>query len=136
MSDFFTFRDSLEPTATSGLQSTSGGGAGAQEPGEDLAGFDVEATDGSIGTVSDATYGPGESYLVVRTGGTALSKTVVVPAGVVQRIDREGRRIYLDRSKDDVKNAPAVEEMAQRDPAFREQLSGYYAGGGAPSTDL
>ncbi len=135
MSDFFTFRDSLEPTASRGLQSSSGGGAGAQDT-EDLVGFDVEATDGSIGTVSDATYGAGESYIIVETGGTLLSKTVVIPAGVVRHVDRDGRRSELDRTKDYVKNAPAVEEMAQRDPAFREQLAGYYGDQGTPSTDL
>ena len=135
MSDFFTFRDSLEPTASSGLQSKSGGGAGAQDT-EDLVGFAVEATDGSIGKVTEAAHGPGESYLVVETGGTLLSKDAVIPAGVVERIDREGQRIYVDRTKDEIKNAPAPEEMAQRDPAFREALSGYYGGRGAPSTDL
>ena len=135
MSDFFTFRDSLEPTASSGLQSTSGGGAGAQET-EDLVGFDVEATDGSLGKVSQATYGPGESYLIVETGGTLLSKNVVLPAGVVERIDRDGQRVHVNRTKDEIKDAPAVEDVAQRDPAFREQLAGYYGRGETPQTDL
>jgi hypothetical protein len=34
----------------------------------DLAGFVVEATDASIGTVKKATYDVGSSYLVVDTG--------------------------------------------------------------------
>jgi len=34
----------------------------------DLAGYDVEAVDGSIGTVDEATSQAGENYLVVDTG--------------------------------------------------------------------
>jgi hypothetical protein len=34
----------------------------------DLVGFDVEATDGNIGKIDEATYDVGGSYVVVDTG--------------------------------------------------------------------
>jgi len=40
----------------------------------DLTRFDVEATDGSIGHVDEATYDVGASYLVVDTGPWIFGK--------------------------------------------------------------
>jgi hypothetical protein len=125
MSDMFTFRDSLEPEGSTALPKESGGGAGRTEVG-DLVDFDVEATDGSIGRVMDAMYDAGQSYLVVDTGGTILSKRVVLPAGIIDRVDRDGSTVYVDRSKDEIKAAPEFDEERYRDAAYREELSGYY----------
>jgi hypothetical protein len=125
MSDMFAFRDSLEPEGTTGLPSLSGGGAGGTEA-LDVVDFSVEATDGSVGRVMDATYGAGESYLVVDTGATILSKRVVLPAGVVERVDREGRTVYVDRSKDEIKAAPEFDEERYRTAGYRDELSRYY----------
>jgi hypothetical protein len=125
MSDMFAFRDSLEPEGATGLTQQPGAGAGATEA-LDVADFDVEATDGSVGRVMDASYGAGESYLVVDTGGTILSKRVVLPAGVVERVDRDSRKVYVDRSKDEITGAPEFDEEQYRTAAYREQLSRYY----------
>jgi hypothetical protein len=125
MSDMFTFRDSLEPEGSTALPKESGGGAARTETG-DLVDFKVEATDGSIGRVMDAMYEAGESYLVVDTGGTILSKRVVLPAGVIDRVDRDGSTVYVDRSKDEIKDAPEFDEERYRDAAYRDELSGYY----------
>jgi hypothetical protein len=48
----------------------------------DLTGFDVEAADGSIGKVDEATQEVGESYLVVDTGVWIFGKKVLLPAGL------------------------------------------------------
>jgi hypothetical protein len=125
MSDMFTFRDSLEPEGSTALPREPGGGAGRTETGE-LVDFKVEATDGSIGRVMDAKYETGESYLVVDTGGTLLSKQVVLPAGVIDRVDRDSSTVYVDRSKDEIKGAPEFDEERYRDTAYREELSRYY----------
>jgi hypothetical protein len=125
MSDMFTFRDSLEPEGSSALPKEPGGGAGRTETGE-LVEFKVEATDGSVGRVMDAKYQNGQSYLVVDTGGTLLSKQVVLPAGVVDRVDRDSSTIYIDRSKDEIEGAPEFDEERYRDAAYREELSRYY----------
>ena len=124
-SDFFTFRDSLEPKGDTGLPAQAGGGAGKQEP-DELQGFTVEATDGSVGKVLEATYQAGESYILVDTGATILSKKVVLPAGVIDRVDHDNSTIYVNRSKDAIKRAPEFDEERYREASYRDELSGYY----------
>jgi hypothetical protein len=125
MSDMFTFRDTLEPEGSTALPKEAGGGAGRTEARE-LVDYKVEATDGSVGSVMDATYASGESYLVVNTGGTLLSKRVVLPAGLIDRVDHDGKTIHLERSKDEIKNAPEFDEERYRDAAYRDELGSYY----------
>src|SRR3954453_9499375 len=50
-------------------------------------GFGVEARDGSIGKIDEATYEVGSSYIVVDTGPWIFGKKGLLPAGVVERID-------------------------------------------------
>ncbi len=125
MSDMFTFRDSLEPEGSTALPKESGGGAGRTEAG-DLVDYKVEATDGSVGSVMDATYAAGESYLVVDTGATILSKRVMLPAGLIDRVDHDGSTIYIDRSQEDIKNAPEFDEERYRDASYRDELARHY----------
>jgi hypothetical protein len=125
MSDMFTFRDTLEPEGSTALPKQAGGGAGRTEAG-DLVDYKVEATDGSVGSVMDATYVSGESYLVVNTGGTLLSKRVVLPAGIVDRVDHDGSTIHIGRSKEEIKNAPEFEEERYREETYRDELGNYY----------
>jgi len=124
MSDMFTFRDSLEPEG-SGLQSQRGGGAGPQDP-DDLTDFKVEATDGSVGKVMEASRQAGESYLLVDTGGTIFSKRVMLPAGVVDRIDRDSSTVYVNRTTDEIKGAPEFDEERYREPSYRNEIGSYY----------
>src|SRR4029450_1203939 len=51
----------------------------------DVVGFEVVATDGSIGKVDGATYDAGASYLVVDTGPGIFGKKRMRPAGVIDR---------------------------------------------------
>jgi hypothetical protein len=125
MSDMFVFRDSLEPEGSTALPKESGAGAPETDV-RDLADFKVEATDGSVGRVLEATYEAGESYLVVDTGGTILSKRVVLPAAVVERVDRDGSTVYVDRSKDEIKGAPEFDEERYTTAGYRDELSRYY----------
>jgi len=74
--------------------------------GTDVTGFDVEATDGHIGKVDEATYEAGGSYLVVDTGFWIFDKKRMVPASVVDRVDPAESKVRLRISKDEVKNAP------------------------------
>jgi hypothetical protein len=92
----------------------------------DMSGFDVEAVDGSIGKVDEATYEVGESYIVVDTGPWIFGKKVLLPAGIVDRVDREDEKIYVDRTKDDIKNAPEFDEDAYRDEGYRATVGDYY----------
>ena len=100
-------------------------------PNLDLSGFSVEATDGSIGKVDDATFEAGGSFLVVDTGPWIFGKKVMLPAGVVRDIDLDTETVFVDRTKDQIKNAPEFEEDRYEDQSYRSQLGTYYDRGGA-----
>jgi hypothetical protein len=98
--------------------------------GDDVVGFDVEATDKHVGTVSDATDEVGASFIVVDTG----SRKVMIPAGVIVRIDAGGGRVFVGLTKDQVENAPEFDEVRAREAAYREELGGYYSRFDFPAT--
>ncbi|MGH3130031.1 MAG: PRC-barrel domain-containing protein [Gaiellaceae bacterium] len=92
----------------------------------ELTGYSVEATDGGIGKIDEATYDVGSSYLVVDTGPWIFGKKVLLPAGVVDRIDSEDKTIYLNLTKDEIKDSPEFDETTYRDEAYRSEVGGYY----------
>jgi hypothetical protein len=92
----------------------------------DLTGYDVEATDGHIGKVDEATYEAGASYLVVDTGFWIFGKKRMLPAGVVDRIDTEDRKVFVNRTKDQIKDAPDWDADRYRDETYRTSLGDYY----------
>ena len=96
----------------------------------DLTGYKVEATDGSIGKVDEATYEAGGSYLVVDTGPWILGRKVMLPAGVIDRVDAEEEQVYVDRTKDEIKNSPEFDESRYQDMAYRDEIGTYYGPGG------
>jgi hypothetical protein len=71
-----------------------------------LVGFDVEATDGPFGKIDDATNEVGGSLLVVDTGSRRFGRKVVLPADVVARVDASNGIVFLDRGRDELKDAP------------------------------
>src|SRR5918999_2811379 len=96
----------------------------------DLTGFSVEAMDGSIGKIDEASNEVGASYLVVDTGPWIFGKKVLLPAGVIDRIDTENETVYVNRTKDEIKDAPEFDESRYRDLEYRDELGGYYGRGG------
>jgi hypothetical protein len=96
--------------------------------GLDLAGFAVEARDGGIGKVDEATYDASRSYIVVDTGPWIFGKKVLLPAGTVERVDLDSQTVFVDRKKDEIKNAPEFDEASYRDDAYRSRVGGYYYG--------
>ena len=92
----------------------------------DVTGFDVEATDGHIGKVDEATYEVGGSYLVVDTGFWIFGKKRMIPASVVDRVDRSGRNVFLRMSKDEVKDAPDFDD-ARKFKGQRAEHDEYYS---------
>lgn len=93
----------------------------------DISGFDVEATDGSLGTVDEHTYDVGASYLVVDTGPWIFGKKVMLPAGVIREVDLDAEVVYVDRTKDEIKASPVFDENTYRDESYRSDLGDYYA---------
>nr|WP_320065353.1 PRC-barrel domain-containing protein [Micromonospora sp. RTGN7] len=92
----------------------------------DLVGYKVEATDGSIGKIDSASHEVGGSYLVVDTGPWIFGKKVMLPAGTVNHVDHDERKVHVDRDKDQIKAAPEYDEEGHSDPAFRDRIGGYY----------
>ena len=88
----------------------------------DVAGYSVEALDGGIGKVDEATYDVGSSYIVVDTGPWIFGKKVLLPAGVIDRIDMEDETILVRRTKDQIKDAPELDESSYRDEAYRSEV--------------
>jgi hypothetical protein len=102
----------------------------------DLTGFKVEAIDGEIGSIDEATWGIGASSLVVDTGPWIFGKKVMLPAGVLDRIDVENQRVYVHRTKDEIQNAPEFDEDRYTDDAYRTDLGTYYGEGGRGYRDF
>jgi hypothetical protein len=96
----------------------------------DITGFGVEALDGSIGKVDEATYDIGRSYVVVNTGPWIFGKTVMLPAGVVRGIDEAEETVFVNRTKDEIKSAPQFEDSLLADESYRSSLGTYYGRGG------
>jgi hypothetical protein len=96
--------------------------------GSDLTGYSVEATDGGIGKIDEATNDVGSSYIVVDTGPWIFGKKRMLPAGVIDRVDRDDEKVYVNRSKDEIKDAPEFDETAYQDDAYRDEVGTYYGG--------
>ena len=112
MTDLWTYRD-IESLGTT-----------------NVSGFKVEAIDGEIGSIDEATWEVGGSYLVVDTGPWIFGKKVLLPAGVIERIDLDNERVFVHRTKDEIQNAPEFDEMRVRDETYRTELGTYYGEGG------
>jgi hypothetical protein len=99
---------------------------------QNLSGLEVEALDGSIGKVDDATNDVGSSFIVVDTGKWIFGKKVMLPAGVVSRVDLDTETVFVNRTKDEIKNAPEYDEDKHRgDDSYRNDLGSYYGPGGS-----
>jgi hypothetical protein len=92
----------------------------------DLTGYSVEAVDGSIGKVAEASNEVGACYIVVDTGPWIFGKKVLLPAGVVTRVDPDEETVYVDRTKDEIKDAPPFDESTQPGELYRTELGDYY----------
>jgi hypothetical protein len=98
----------------------------AREQTTDVVGFDVVATNGSIGKVDEATYDAEASYLVVDTGPWIFGKRRMLPAGVIERIDYDGRQVFVNLTKDQIRDAPDYDATRSQDEAYRSDLGSYY----------
>jgi hypothetical protein len=93
-----------------------------------LEGFEVRAPDGTIGTIDEATYEVGASYLVVDTGPWIFGKRVLLPAGLIHRVDREAGIVHLGRTRDEIRSAPEFEAGPVSD-RYRQRIGTYYGPG-------
>lgn len=92
----------------------------------DLAGYRVEATDGEIGTIDSASDEVGSRHVVVDTGGWLTGRKVLIPAGVIERADHDERTVHVDRTRAQIKDAPAYDPDQHDDATGRATLGQYY----------
>ncbi|HEX6758277.1 MAG TPA: PRC-barrel domain-containing protein [Propionibacteriaceae bacterium] len=94
--------------------------------GVNLVGHNVEATDGGIGKVDEATNEVGSSYIVVDTGPWIFGKKVLLPAGTVDRVDVDQGKVYVDLTKDQIKDSPEFDQSSYNEPDYRNRVGDYY----------
>src|SRR5437763_14138299 len=85
----------------------------------DLSGYSVEALDGGIGKIDEASDDVGASFIVVDTGPWIFGKKVMLPAGVIGRVDPGEKKVYANRTKEQIKNSPEFDPDGYRDTTYR-----------------
>ena len=96
--------------------------------GGDLSGYHVEATDGGIGKIDEATYDAGSSFVVIDTGPWIFGTKVMIPAGLVESVDHDDQKVFVRATKDTIKDAPEYQDGLFRDDDYRTELGSYYGG--------
>ncbi|MWA08918.1 PRC-barrel domain-containing protein [Streptomyces sp. BA2] len=97
------------------------------EKGIDLSGYKVEATDGHIGKIDKHSEDVDAAHIVVDTGAWIFGKHVLLPAGTIDRIDTAEEKVYVNRTKDQIKDAPEFDEAKySTEPTYLEQFARYY----------
>ena len=107
--DVWTYRDEGQL----GYDATSG---------RDLSGYHVEALDGSIGKIDEATYEVGKSFIIVDTGPWIFHHKVMLQAGVVERVDEEDEKVWVNRTKEQIKDSPEYDVSRMSDDGYHSQV--------------
>ncbi len=97
----------------------------------DLTGYGVEALDGSIGKIDETSNDVGSAYIVVDTGPWIFGKKVLLPAGVISRVEGDEEKVYVNRTKDQIKNSPEFDPDTYHEDSYRSEVGAYYGRGGA-----
>lgn len=94
--------------------------------GGDCVGYDVEASDGGIGAIDEASNEAGSSYVVVDTGFWIFGKKRLIPAGAISNVDHERRVVHVSMTKDQIKDAPDYDQDTWGDDDSRGRHDEYY----------
>ena len=106
--DLWTYRESV-PSSTDGID-----------------GFAVEAIDGGIGHVAITSNETGAGYLVVDTGPWIFGSKVLIPVGAISEVDLVDEKVYLELSKEQIKNAPEYSPDSTPDDSYLGRVGTYY----------
>ena len=94
-----------------------------------LVGYKIEARDGSIGKVDDATTETGAQSVVVDTSSIPMfGQKVMLPAGLIERVDHDEEKVFVSASKDQIKSSPKYDDTMRDNATYRDSLGGYYGG--------
>jgi hypothetical protein len=93
----------------------------------DLTGFTVEARDGAIGRVDRATRDVASSYLVIDPGpAMPLGRRVVLPAGLVDTVDLDDRRLAVSVGRNEILSAPEYDPARPFDESLRNRIGSHF----------
>jgi hypothetical protein len=109
--DVWTYRD---PTLATSLSK------------HEIVGYEVESIDGSIGKIDDASFETDTGHVVVDTGPWIFGKKVMLPVGVIRNADHENEKVFVNRTKDEIKNAPEFDDTLRYDEGYHTKLGRYY----------
>jgi len=91
-----------------------------------IVGYDVESIDGSIGKIDDASFDTDLGHIVVDTGPWIFGKKVMLPVGVLRNVDHENEKVFVNRTKDEIKSSPEFDDTLIHDESYRTKLGSYY----------
>ena len=94
-------------------------------PGE-LVGYQVEALDGSLGTVDESSADADDGYVVVGMRRWNVGRNVVIPTDLLRRADAHHRTVHVDRTRREIRKAPRPDPGTSPDRAQLEALRRYY----------
>jgi hypothetical protein len=97
------------------------------DPTTDYIGYDVEATDGHIGKIDEASKEASRHYVVVDTGFWIFGKKRMIPAGVIDRVDHDDHRVWVSMTKDQIKNAPDYDSTHDYRDNEYDRFGTYYS---------
>src|ERR671930_2681343 len=96
----------------------------------DIVGYDVEDLDGTIGEVDGTTEDLVPSFISLDTLSSEPENRVILPAAVIERVDHDAGKVYVDRGHKEIKNAPGPSNDETDDAHHLDELRRYYGPGG------
>jgi hypothetical protein len=93
----------------------------------DLRGFDVRARDGAIGKVVQAIEGRQGGYLIVDPGvAMPLGRQLLVPAGLVDKVEVDNKRVVVGADRKQIENAPEFDPAQPLEDPARSGFGNYF----------
>ena len=83
--------------------------------------------DGSIGKIDDASLETDHEDTSSSTPVPWIfGKKVMLPVGVLRNVDHENEKVFVNRTKDEIKSSPEFDETLRHDESYRTKLGSYY----------
>jgi hypothetical protein len=93
----------------------------------DLHGYEVQARDGAVGRIVQAMEGTAGGYLIIDPGvAMPFGRQLLVPAGLVERVDVDDRRVFVGAERREITNAPEYDPQRPLDDRSRNTLGDYF----------
>ena len=96
---------------------------------DEVAGYDIHATDGDIGKVEDFIIDDVTwkiHFLVVETGNWFSGKKVLISPQWIKDVKWREQNVTINHSKDEVKNSPQYDSSQPINDSYEHSLNDYY----------